>query len=165
MPDGTNFQMAAFAYGNNEDYIVHIIAVLCIIEQKWMASDIKNSWGALVEVRSEMKPFFEFPENETEAEKEVRKQMLSKYNEILKVKKSFAVAETQKAYEVLRCFVVGNPQTQWNKIVHKMHTKDPWIGMNGSSNKEICVCSWPSFMDCIKLDQAPQADHLPCRRH
>ncbi len=32
-----------------------------------------------------------------------------------------------------------------------MHTKDPWIGMNGSSNKGICIRSWPSFLDCIKL--------------
>jgi hypothetical protein len=28
MPDGTNFAMAAFAYGTNKDYLVHIIAVL-----------------------------------------------------------------------------------------------------------------------------------------
>jgi hypothetical protein len=76
MPDGTNFQIAAFAYGNNEEYIVHVIAVLCIIDQKGMALDIKKAWGALVEVRREMKPFFEFPENKTEAEKEVWKQVL-----------------------------------------------------------------------------------------
>ncbi len=31
MPDGTNFQMAAFTYGNNKDYLIHVIAVLCII--------------------------------------------------------------------------------------------------------------------------------------
>jgi hypothetical protein len=28
MPDGTNFCMAAFMSGTNEDYLVHIIAVL-----------------------------------------------------------------------------------------------------------------------------------------
>ncbi len=61
--------------------------------------------------------------------------MLSKYKYILKAKKSVVVAEAQKAYEVFRCFVVGNPQTQWDRIVHEMHTKDPWIGMNGSSNR------------------------------
>ncbi len=76
---------------------------------------------------------------------------VSKYKEILKIKKSFAVTEAQKGYEVFRCFVVGNLQTQWDKIVHKMHTKDPWISVNRSSNKGICICSWPSFMDRIKL--------------
>ncbi len=48
-------------------------------------------------------------------------------------------------------FVVSNLQTQWDKIVHKMHTKDPWIGVNGSSNKGPPTCSWPSFLDCIEL--------------
>ncbi len=77
--------------------------------------------------------------------------MLSKYKETLKAKKGFTIAKTQKAYEMFRCFVVGDPQTQWDKIVHEMHTKDPWIGVNGSSNKCICICSWSSFLDCIKL--------------
>jgi hypothetical protein len=65
--------------------------------------------------------------------------------------KSVTVAEAQKAYEVFHCFVVGNLRTQWDRIVHKMHTKDPWIGMNGSSNKGPHIHSWLSFQDCIKL--------------
>jgi hypothetical protein len=88
-----------------------------------------------------MKPYFQFPENKTEAAKEILKQTLSKFNVILKVKKKIAIADTQKAFKMFRCFIVGNPQTHWDKIVHKMHTKDPWIGVNGSSNKGICVCS------------------------
>jgi hypothetical protein len=32
-----------------------------------------------------------------------------------------------------------------------MHTKNPWIGVNGKSNKGIQVESWISFMDCIEL--------------
>jgi hypothetical protein len=32
-----------------------------------------------------------------------------------------------------------------------MHTKDPWIGVNGSFNKDIHVCSLPSFFNCIEL--------------
>ncbi len=38
-----------------------------------------------------------------------------------------------------------------DRIVNEMHTKNPWIGMNGESNKGICVKSWISFMDCIEL--------------
>ncbi len=55
-----------------------------------------------------MKPYFQFPEDETEATKELQKQTLSEYTEILKAKKVFAVAETQKAFEMLRLFIVGN---------------------------------------------------------
>ncbi len=83
------------------------------------------AWDAILEVRREMKPYFLFPEDETEAPKEIRKQMLSEYKEILKAKKGFTIAKTQKAYKMFRCFVVSDPRTQWDKIVHKMHTKDP----------------------------------------
>jgi hypothetical protein len=34
MPDGTNFGMVAFMSGTNKDYLVHIIAVLRIIEKR-----------------------------------------------------------------------------------------------------------------------------------
>jgi hypothetical protein len=48
MPYGTNFQMAAFAYRNNVDYLIHVIAILRIIEQKGMASDIVIGHGIKV---------------------------------------------------------------------------------------------------------------------
>ena len=40
---------------------------------------------------------------------------------------------------------------QWDRIVNKKHTMNPWIGVNGKSNKGICIKSWISFMDCIEL--------------
>ncbi len=149
MPDGTNFQMVTFVYGTNEDYLVHVIPVLLIIKQKGMASEIKVAWEVVVKVRREMKPYFLFPEDKTEAMKEIWKQTHSEYKEILKAKKQIAIAKTQKAYKMFCCFVVGNLQTQWDKIVHKMHTKDPWISVNGSSNKGPCICSWPSFWTAL----------------
>jgi hypothetical protein len=76
--DGTNFQMAAFGYGNNKEYLTHVIVVLRIIEQKGMETDSRKAFQALVEVRREMKPLFEFPEDKTEAEKQIQKQTISK---------------------------------------------------------------------------------------
>jgi hypothetical protein len=35
--------------------------------------------------------------------------------------------------------------------MNEIHTKNPWIGVNGKSNKGIHVKSWISFMDCIVL--------------
>jgi hypothetical protein len=109
MPDGTNFQMAAFAYGNNEEYLVHIIANLCIIQQKGMESDVKKAFQALAEVRREMKPLFEFPEDETEAEKEIQKQLLSKSSCFLNTKKSSRprrVSQLLKPRRLMKCSVV-----------------------------------------------------------
>ncbi len=69
----------------------------------------------------------------------------------LKAKKSFVVNQARKAYKLFRCFVVGKARMQWDRIMNEMHTKNPWIGDNGKSNKGIHVKSWISFMDCIKL--------------
>jgi hypothetical protein len=57
----------------------------------------------------------------------------------MKAKKTFTVEVAQKAYKLFDCFVVGKVQMQWDRIVNKMHTQKPWIGMNGKSNKGICV--------------------------
>jgi hypothetical protein len=71
MPDGTNFQIAAYTCRKNEEYLIHVIALLHVIEQKEMASDIKKAWEAIAKVRRELKPYFEFPEDETKAAKEI----------------------------------------------------------------------------------------------
>jgi hypothetical protein len=97
MPDGTNFQMDTFGYGNNKEYLVHVIAVLCIIEQKGMETDVRKAFQALIEVRREIKPLFKFPDDEKEAKKQDWKQKLLEYKEILKAKKSVTIAEAQKA--------------------------------------------------------------------
>jgi hypothetical protein len=91
LPDGTKFQMPTYASGNNEEYLVHVITVLRLIKQKGTSADVKEAFAALVKVRKEMSPFFNFPEDESAAEKEARKKKLSKLNESLKVKKSFVV--------------------------------------------------------------------------
>jgi hypothetical protein len=57
MPDGTNFRIAAFTYGTNENYLVHVIAVLQIIKKKRLASEIKVAWDAILKVRRKMKPY------------------------------------------------------------------------------------------------------------
>ncbi len=40
---------------------------------------------------------------------------------------------------------------QWDRNVNEMHMKNPWVSVNGKSNKGLCMHSWISFMDCIKL--------------
>jgi hypothetical protein len=123
LPDETKFQMPNYGSGNNEEYLVHVIAVLQLIKQKGTAAEVQDAFAALVAVRKEMSPYFNFPEDETPAEKEARKKKLANLNESLKAKKSFAVDQAQKAYELFRCFVVGKARMQWDRIVNEMHTQ------------------------------------------
>jgi hypothetical protein len=131
--------MPTYGSGNNKEYLIHVIAVLQLVKQKGTAAEVKEAFAALVKVRKEMSPFFNFPEDKTAAKKEARKKKLSNLNESLKAKKSSVVDQAQKAYKLFRCFVVGKAQMQWDRIVNEMHTKNPWFGMNGKSNKGICV--------------------------
>jgi hypothetical protein len=72
LPDETKFQMPTFGSGNNEEYLVHVIAVLRLVKQKGTASKVQEAFAALIAVRKEMSPFFNFPEDETMAAKEAR---------------------------------------------------------------------------------------------
>jgi hypothetical protein len=51
LPDGTNFLMFTFGIWNNEEYLVHVIAVMRLIKQTGMAQDVKKAFEVLVEVR------------------------------------------------------------------------------------------------------------------
>ncbi len=84
--DGTKFQMPTYGCGNNEEYLVHVIAILRLVKHKGTAAEVKVAFTALVKVRKEMSPFFSFPEDETLVEKEARKKKLANLNESLKVK-------------------------------------------------------------------------------
>ncbi len=53
LPDGTKFQKPTYSSGNNEEYLVHIIAVLRLVEQKGTAAKVKEAFAALVAARKE----------------------------------------------------------------------------------------------------------------
>jgi hypothetical protein len=151
LPNRTKFQMPTYGTGNNEEYLVHVIAILRLVKQKGTAAKVKEAFAALVAVRKESSPLFKLPDDKTTSKREAQKKKLNKLKEALKAKKDTAVTEAQKAYKLFRCFVVSEVQIQLDRIVNEMHTKNLWIGVNGKANKGICMHSWISFMDCIEL--------------
>ncbi len=44
LPDGTNYQMAPFQAGSNEDYVTHIIAMKQLLEQKETKDDVVKTF-------------------------------------------------------------------------------------------------------------------------
>jgi hypothetical protein len=56
-----------------------------------------------------------------------------------------------KAYELVHIYFVSEALTQWDKVVTEMHTKDPWVAVNGVSHKGPHMKTWVSFLDCIEL--------------
>ena len=90
--------------------------------------------------------------SKSNGEKEdLQKQIESIKEEALKAKKE-AQGKIVKAYELICVYFVRNDWTQWDKFVTEMHTKDPWVAVNGGgSHKEPCMKTWVSLLDCIEL--------------
>jgi hypothetical protein len=66
---------------------------MCLIEQKGTAAEVKEACAALVEVRKKTSPLFNFPDDETKRKKQEQKNKLNQFQETLKAKKDFTVAE------------------------------------------------------------------------
>jgi hypothetical protein len=95
-------------------------------------------------------------EGETIAEKYKWKRKLSTTKEELKTALKLAGAEALKAYKLFHCFIIGEAQTQWDKFVQEIHTKDPWVGLNGQSHKGVPKKARPAkFCQRCKNKVAP----------
>jgi hypothetical protein len=130
--------------------LVHVITILRLVEQKGTAAEVKEAFTALVALREEMSPFFNFPEDETVAKKKQEKRSSASLISHSRPR----ILRGRTGPEGLQAVPLLCPRQGMNamdRIVNEMHTKNPWIGMNGESNKGICVKSWISFMDCIEL--------------
>jgi hypothetical protein len=114
LANGSVFIMSIFPKGSPKDYLQHIIAVLCLIDQKGHAKEMKNAAVALGALqRKSIGPQDSSSHQDQEAletEKKLTHELFltatKQYNE--------AVGAT---YELLRNLLAGKPQTQWDHII------------------------------------------------
>ena len=97
LPDGTNFQMSTFGQGKNEEYLIRVIAIKHLLEQKGTVQDVGKAFGAVVKVRKQLELLIKAPEGKTKAEKDEQRKKLSMIKEDLKAACKIAVAEKLKA--------------------------------------------------------------------
>ncbi len=114
-----------------------------------MASEIKVAWDAMIEVRREMKPYSLFPEDKTKAAKEIWKQTLSNYKVILKAKKKIAIFQNPKGIQDVLLFHHWQFANSVGQDCPRDQTKDPWIGVNGSSNKNLAFIPGHFFWSAL----------------
>ena len=99
------------------------------------------------------------PSNAAKLVKEERKLQMSIVTEELQTARDGAILEIMKAYELVHNYFIGEAQTQWDKIMLEMHSKDPWISLNGESHSGLCRQTFFFY----GLHGAPQAHNLCCR--
>ena len=153
LPDGTNYQMAPFQAGSNEDYVTHIIVMKQLLEQKEIEDDVETAFGVVLSLKDEkLDPFLKnLNISMFNAEEEDLKSHIASVKEEMQKAREKALAEIIKTYELIRVYFVGKALTQWDKAVSEMHTKEPWVAVNGESHKGSRMKIWASFLGCIEL--------------
>ena len=153
LPDRTNCQMVPFQAGTNEDYVTHVIAMKQLLEQKEIKEDVEKAFRIVTANRDgKLGPLYQkLNMSKFNVEKDdLKKQIKSGKEDVLKAKKE-AQSKIVKAYEQTCIYFVGKAWTQWDKVITEMHTKDPWVAVNGVSCKGPHMKTWASFLDCIEL--------------
>jgi hypothetical protein len=107
LPNGTNFQMSPFGQGNTEDYLVHVIAIKRLLEQKGTTQDVGKAFQVLVKMRKQLELLLETPEGNRKSKKDEQRKTLSMIKEDLKGGWELAVAKTLEAYKLFHCFVIS----------------------------------------------------------
>jgi hypothetical protein len=125
LPNGTNFLMTAFGQGNNKEYLVHVIAVKHLLEQKGTVQDIWKAFQAVLEVRKLLELLLKASDGKTKVEKDERKKKLSAIKKDLKAAGELAVAETLKAYKLFRCFMLARRKHNGTRLFLRCTLRTP----------------------------------------
>jgi hypothetical protein len=155
LPDASHLSIPIYSWGNNEEYLAHVVAVLCIIKQKGLPKKCRVLAKAVVRRSEALKNLQEAAGSrdtlsmsvDVQARKVEIEQMVQMLQESQKAHNK-AIAET---YEQLRNLLSGDAQSQWNCVCCKMHEHDLWAAVNGQVTKGRRPRTWMSFLDCLKL--------------
>jgi hypothetical protein len=153
LPDRTNYQMVPFQAGTNEAYVTHVIAMNQLLEQMEMQENVEKAFEAVKAISNDKLGPLSKNLNMSKVnseKKDLKKQIKTLKEDLTKAKKE-AQGKIVKAYELICVYFTREAQTKWDKIVSEMHTKDPWVAVNGVSHKGPRAKAWVSFLDCIEL--------------
>jgi hypothetical protein len=141
--------MSIYSHGNNEEYLAHIVAVLCIIKQKGLDARCRELEKAVVKLTGKFKDLLKaagfmdtvLSNNDVEAPKLEIGKMQKMLQETQK-QHNKAIAKT---YKLLRNLLSGDLHSQWDCFYRKMHELDSWAGVNGQVTVGRHLHTWAAF--------------------
>jgi hypothetical protein len=155
LPNASHLSIPTYSRVNNEEYLVHVVAVICIIEQKGLPKKCRVLAKAVVRRSEVLKNLQEAMESRDTVSMSVdvtaRKVEIEQMSQMLQEAQKAhdkAIAET---YEQLRNLLSGDAQSQWNCVCREMHEHDSWAAVNGQVTKGRHPRTWMSFLDCLEL--------------
>jgi hypothetical protein len=154
LPDDSHISVPIFSRGNNKEYIVHIVAVLRIIKQKGLQKKCRVYTKAVAKRQAALKNLHEALEPQdtvlTSVDVAARKVEIEKTTQMLQESQRAHDKAIAKLYEQLRNLLSGDPQSQLDRVCHKMRKNDLWAAVNGKITKGRHPRTWMSFLDCLE---------------
>ncbi len=156
LPNASHLSMPIYSHGNNEEYLlVHIVAVLRVIEQKRLPKKCRAFAKAVARWSEALKNCQEAAESwdTVTASEDVTacKMEIEQTSQKLQEAQKAHDKAIAKSYEQLRNLLSGNTQYQWDCICREMHERDLWAAVNGQVTKDRRPQTWMSFLDCLEL--------------
>jgi hypothetical protein len=139
LPDASHLSMPIYSRGNNEEYLVHILAVLQVIEQKGMPKKCRVLAKAVARRSKALKNLQEAGESRdtvsTSVDITAHKVEIEQTVQMLQEAQKAHDKAIPESYEQLRNLLSGNAQSQWDCVCPKMHERDSWAAVNGQVTK------------------------------
>jgi hypothetical protein len=155
LPNASHLSILIYSRGNNEEYLAHVVAVLCIIEQKGLPKKCRVLAKAVVRRSEALKNLQEAAGSRdtilTSVDVQARKVEIEQMVQMLQESQKAHDKAIAKTYEQLRNLLSGNAQSQWDRVCRKMHEHDSWAAVNGQVTKGRHPRTWMSFLDCLEL--------------
>jgi hypothetical protein len=133
--DASHLSMPIYSRGNNKEYLAHIIAVLCIIDQKGLPKKCRMLTKAVVRQSEALKNLLQAAGSQdtvsTNVDVQSRKVEIEQTQHMLQEAQKAQDKAIAKSYEQLRNLLSGDAQSQWDCVCRKMHERDSWAAVNG----------------------------------
>ncbi len=135
LPNSSHLSMPIYSRGNNEEYFVHIVAVLKGIEQKGLPKKCQVLAKAVARWSEALKNLQEATESQdtvlTSVDVTARKVEIEQTSQMLLEAQKAHDKAIAESYKQLRNLLSGNAQSQWDRVCHEMHKRDSWAAVNG----------------------------------
>ncbi len=136
LPDASHLSMPIYSRGNNKEYLVHIVTVLRVIDQKGLLKMCRVLAKAIVKRSEALKNLQEAAGSQDTVLMSVdvmaRKVEIEQTQQMLQEAQKAHYKAMAKSYEQLRNLLSSSAQSQWDCIYRKMHGCDLWAIVNGS---------------------------------
>jgi hypothetical protein len=155
LPDASHLSIPICSWRNNKEYLVHVVAVLCIIKQKGPPKKCRVLAKAVVRRSEALKNLQEAAESRdtvsTSVDVTARKVEIEQTSQMLQEAQKAHDKAIAKTYEQLRNLLSGDAQSQWDHVCREMHERDSWAAVNGQVTKGRHPRTWMFFLDCLEL--------------